>query len=189
MHTRPKPPAATLRGDLRPGSLRVQTPCKGRSARLGGRPPRRWRNSLSVLLLRGSRTPRWTLSDVIGRWCGARHRSRLADAARGQTLFGRGAGFAGLRGRPSPSPEGRAGRRQRGAHRVWQCRLRPAGAAEVQGARAESGVFGRARGAGPGPGGTWFASGRGPAAGAQRRWGWPPCSLLDPCGAEVPALA
>lgn len=25
----------------------------------------------------------------------------------------------------------------------------------------------------PGEGGNWFADGRGPAAGAQRRWGWP----------------
>ncbi len=56
-------------------------------------------------------------------------------------------------------------------------------------ARGESGVFGRARGAGPGPGGTWFAGGRGPAAGAQRRWGWPSFSPLDPCGAEGPAPA
>jgi hypothetical protein len=44
-----------------------------------------------------------------------------------------------------------------------------------QNTRAEVGNFGRARGAGPGPGGTWFAGGRGPAAGAERRWGWPSC--------------
>jgi hypothetical protein len=44
-----------------------------------------------------------------------------------------------------------------------------------QDSQGESDSFGRARGAGPGPGGTWFAAGRGPAAGAKRRWGWPSC--------------
>ncbi len=44
-----------------------------------------------------------------------------------------------------------------------------------QNSRGGVGDFGRARGAGPGPGGTWFAAGRGPAAGAKRRWGWPSC--------------
>jgi len=40
-----------------------------------------------------------------------------------------------------------------------------------QNSRGEAGIFPRARGDGPGPGGTWFAGGRGPAAGAKRRWG------------------
>ena len=50
----------------------------------------------------------------------------------------------------------------------WRC-------VRKQNSRAGVGNLGRARGAGPGPGGTWFAAGRGPAAGAKRRWGWPSC--------------
>ncbi len=57
-----------------------------------------------------------------------------------------------------------------------RCRVRK------QDSRGESGAFERARGDGPGPGGTWFAGPRsrdglpdrdgwGPAAGAVRRWG------------------
>jgi len=65
---------------------------------------------------------------------------------------------------PRPSPA-------EGPRRSRQCRSGPAGAASA----STTGVCGRARGAGPGPGGTWFAAGRGPAAGAQRRWGWPSC--------------
>jgi len=65
---------------------------------------------------------------------------------------------------PKPSPA-------EGPRRFRQCRSGPAGAASA----STTGVCGRARGAGPGPGRTWFAGGRGPAAGAQRRWGWPSC--------------
>ncbi len=67
--------------------------------------------------------------NVIGRWCGARCRSGLTDASRGQSLFDGGAGFAGLRGRPSPSPEGRSGPSPaEGPRRFRPCRSRPAGA-------------------------------------------------------------
>jgi hypothetical protein len=49
--------------------------------------------------------------NVIGRWCGARYGCGLAYASRGPTVFDGGAGFAGLRGRPPPSPQGGADRR------------------------------------------------------------------------------
>ena len=68
---------------------------------------------------------------------------------------------------PRPSPA-------EGPRRFRQCRSGPTGAASA----STTGVCGRARGAGPGPGGTWFAGGRGPAAGAQRRRGWPSCCLM-----------
>jgi hypothetical protein len=80
---------------------------------------------------------------------------------------------------PRPSPA-------EGPHRFRQCRSGPAGAAL---SKPDGCLPGRARGAGPGPGGTWFAAGRGPAAGAQRRWGWPSCCQVDPPGAEVQCAA
>ena len=94
------PPAATLSGGLRPGSLRVHDPCKQEG-----------------------------------------HGSRL--------------GFPGRRRPRVPAAPGNVARDL-----------------QVLPRQAE---FGRARGAGPGPGGTWFAGGRGPAAEAERRWGWPSC--------------
>ena len=68
--------------------------------------------------------------NVIRRWCGARYGCGLANASRGRTLFDGGAGFAGLRGRPSPSPTGRSGPSPaEGPRRSRQGRSGPAGAA------------------------------------------------------------
>jgi len=67
---------------------------------------------------------------VIGRWCGARYSVGLAYASCGQALFDGGAGFAGLRGRPSPSPEKGSGSPHAGGpRRSRQCRSEPARAA------------------------------------------------------------
>ncbi len=89
------PPAATLSGGLRPGSLRLHAPCKE-----------------------------------------ARHGSRL--------------GFPGRRLPRGPAAPGNVGRGTQVLPKNKFPRRRIAG------------VFRRARGAGPGPGGTWFAAGRGP---------------------------
>ena len=63
------------------------------------------------------------------RSCGARYRSGLAYASRGPTLFDGGAGFTGLRGRPSPSPEKGSGSPHAGGpRRSRQCRSEPPGA-------------------------------------------------------------
>ncbi len=47
--------------------------------------------------------------EAIETWCRARYHCGLAHASRGPTPFDGGASFAGLRGRPSPSPSGRSG--------------------------------------------------------------------------------
>jgi len=105
--------------------------------------------------------------DVIGRWCGARFGSGLAYASRGQTLFDGGAGFAGLRGRPSPSPAGRSGPSPaEGPRRFRQCRSGPAGAFPRRFARVGDQVFGLKR-----------SSVNGPSGGEKRQR--PPCPPLS----------
>jgi len=85
--------------------------------------------------------------NVIGRWCGARYGSGLADASRGRPLFDGGAGFAGLRGRPSPSPAGRSGPSPaEGPRRSRQCPSGPAGAAYKSKIRGQRWVTSEGRG-------------------------------------------
>jgi hypothetical protein len=68
----------------------------------------------------------------------------------------------------------------RGTPPLPACRSGPAGAVFVLSAvlppQADP-----ARGAKPEEGGIWFASGRGPTAGAQRRWGWPSLAPVVTC--------